>query len=138
MALERNGQHDYVSGGGCGGIVGSGNVCARRALVLILSAACWARAASREPMMMVSPARAQRRASPKPSLPVPPRIAMFMGILSHEPRCRLPAGAPRYERLGEFVFERLFSCEFCYWSFDLDARVGGVALGGNASRFQNQ
>src|SRR6185312_8438263 len=27
VALERYGQHDYVSGGGCGGIVGSGNVC---------------------------------------------------------------------------------------------------------------
>src|SRR5919205_419915 len=38
-----------------------------------------ARCGSREPMMIEWPAMAQRVARPAPSLPVPPRIAMFMG-----------------------------------------------------------
>src|SRR5919204_3111947 len=44
-----------------------------------------ARVASREPMMIAWPTSAQRVASPEPSLPVPPRIAMLMGTpLSEE------------------------------------------------------
>ena len=46
------------------------------------TALSWARAASREPMMIEWPASAQRVARPAPSLPVPPRIAMFMGAVS--------------------------------------------------------
>src|SRR5215813_4771681 len=37
-----------------------------------------ARSGSREPMMIECPTCAQRSASPAPSLPVPPRMAMFM------------------------------------------------------------
>jgi hypothetical protein len=46
------------------------------------TALSWARAASREPMMIEWPASAQRVTRPAPSLPVPPRIAMFMGAVS--------------------------------------------------------
>ena len=47
----------------------------------ILAAASRARLASRDPMITLSPARAQRSASPKPSAPVPPRTAMFATLL---------------------------------------------------------
>src|SRR3989442_10243298 len=44
-----------------------------------------ARSGSREPMMMPWPSLAQRTAKPAPSLPVPPRIAMFRsGLLSED------------------------------------------------------
>src|ERR1039457_936008 len=51
-------------------------------LCWMAAAACCARFSSREPMMMVSPARAQRRASPMPAGPVPPMTAIG----------RMPAG----------------------------------------------
>src|SRR5919108_5999279 len=43
-----------------------------------------ARSGSREPMMMPCPSLAQRTARPAPSLPVPPRIAMFRDRLLSE------------------------------------------------------
>src|ERR1039458_9826617 len=45
----------------------------------IRAASALARSASREPMMTDSPARAQRSASPDPSGPVPPTIAIIPG-----------------------------------------------------------
>src|SRR5439155_18364557 len=49
------------------------------------TALAFARSASREPMMIEWPSLAQRTARPAPSLPVPPRIAMFRaGLLSEE------------------------------------------------------
>src|SRR6266436_3067880 len=45
-------------------------------------AACSARDASREPITMCSPARARRFASPEPSGPVPPKIAIFRAIVA--------------------------------------------------------
>src|SRR6267143_3346561 len=42
-----------------------------------------ARAASREPIRMCSPAFARRYASPEPSAPVPPRIAIFRAMNVH-------------------------------------------------------
>src|SRR6202158_1433853 len=47
-----------------------------------LAVSC-ARAASREPIRMCSPAFAIRNASPEPSAPVPPRIAIFRAITLH-------------------------------------------------------
>ena len=41
-----------------------------------------ARDASRDPMTMCSPARAKRFASPEPSGPVPPKIAIFRAIVA--------------------------------------------------------
>ena len=55
---------------------------------LIRSAASCARSAFRDPMMMVSPARAHRRANPKPSGPVPPSTAIVR--LTRTP-ARVPA-----------------------------------------------
>ncbi len=58
-----------------------------------------ARSASREPMMMEWPTLAQRMARPAPSLPVPPRIAMFRGrLLSEE-----VAGRVAQQCLGAFL-----------------------------------
>src|SRR5437762_8799220 len=48
------------------------------------AALAFARSASREPMMIEWPTLAQRMARPAPSLPVPPRIAMFRGRLLSE------------------------------------------------------
>src|SRR6185369_14164626 len=45
-------------------------------VALIASAAAWARSAERLPMMTLWPLWAQRRASPPPSLPVPPSTAI--------------------------------------------------------------
>src|SRR6266436_1409952 len=45
-------------------------------------AASSARDASRDPMMTCSPARARRFASPEPSGPVPPKIAIFRAIVA--------------------------------------------------------
>src|SRR5438128_2863489 len=58
-----------------------------------------ARSSSREPTMMECPARAQRVASPAPSLPVPPRMAMFMARLLAEQIARRIA----QERLRSFL-----------------------------------
>src|SRR5687768_6521606 len=61
-----------------------------------------ARSASREPMMIEWPSFAQRTARPAPSLPVPPRIAMFTnGLLSKE-----VAGGIAQQRLAAFVAGR--------------------------------
>src|SRR6267142_1458240 len=46
-------------------------------------AASCARVASREPIRMCSPAFARRYASPEPSAPVPPRIAIFRAMNVH-------------------------------------------------------
>src|SRR5690242_15229335 len=43
---------------------------------LAFSAAAWPFSVDREPMITSSPARAKRRASPNPSSPVPPMMAM--------------------------------------------------------------
>src|SRR2546425_7802798 len=59
-----------------------------------------ARSASREPRMMEWPASAQRAPSPEPSLPVPPRIAMFTD-LSEE----IARGIAQ-ERLGSLLTRR--------------------------------
>src|SRR5580765_4393910 len=74
-------------------------------IVLVLLAAhisaalARARSASREPMTIECPACAQRMARPAPSLPVPPRIAMFtdVGLLSEE-----IAGGIAQQGLGAF------------------------------------
>src|SRR6266850_2356053 len=63
------------------------------------AALAFARSASREPMMIEWPNFAQRMARPAPSLPVPPRIAMFRGrLLSEE-----VAGRIAQQRLGAFL-----------------------------------
>src|SRR5436309_12283100 len=63
------------------------------------AALVFARSASREPMMIEWPTRAQRVASPAPSLPVPPRIAMFIRAASSEQIARGLA----HERLRAFL-----------------------------------
>src|SRR2546425_2314964 len=62
-------------------MIGSLWVCSRSSAAFV-----FARSGSREPMMIEWPTSAHRVASPAPSLPVPPRIAMFMapGVLSKE------------------------------------------------------
>src|ERR1700675_3762053 len=79
------------------------------------AAAAWARAASRDPRMMVSPDCAQRRASPKPSGPVPPRTAIARGIMVLTSLC-------------ELRLERFFDGDVVRLQFEVDARVNRVAL----------
>src|SRR6185312_9621168 len=132
-------------------ILSAPEIFAWRTRVLILSADCCA--------------RAERRASPKPSLPVPPRMAMVMGnivardmrlymlrwgvifpLVSEEHLAFVRSLRLRYAqrrddmlfgRLGEFWFEGLLGGQGGDWGFDFDARVGGIALGGDASGFQD-
>src|ERR1700730_14450711 len=91
----------------------------------IFAAASRARPASRDPMITLSPARVQRRASPKPSGPVPPRTAIARGIMALTSSCEL-----RLKRFFDRVVVRL--------QFEVDARVDRVALGRNASGLENQ
>src|SRR5580698_2901977 len=60
-----------------------------------------ARCASREPITISSPARAQRYAKPAPSGPVPPRIPTFLVIatLLHHRGCSLPLSLVRWLQL---------------------------------------
>src|SRR2546426_4665711 len=59
----------------------------------------FARSRSREPMMIEWPTRAHRDASPAPSFPVPPRIAMFKGAVLPEE----VAGGFAQQRLRAFL-----------------------------------
>src|ERR1700686_2307833 len=92
---------------------------------LILAAAAWARAASRDPMMMVSPHCAQRKARPKPSGPVPPRTAMGPLIGSES------QGAKAGSR--ELRDQPVLGGKGLRLQLEGDAGVGRVALGGNAA-----
>src|SRR6202022_5077076 len=76
-------------------------------------------------MITVSPARAQRRARPKPSGPVPPRTAMVRGIIRLTSSC-------------ELRFQGFLEGEALRLQPDIDAGVSSVAFGGNASSFTNQ
>src|SRR6202171_3002165 len=95
------------------------------AAALIFAAASRARPASRDPMITLSPARAQRRASPKPSGPVPPRTAMTPGIMALTSSCEL-----RLKRCFDRGVVRL--------QFEVDSRVNRVALSRDASGLENQ
>src|ERR1017187_5372686 len=97
------------------------------ALCLMLPAASCARRASRDPMMMLSPARAQRRARPMPAGPVPPRTAMGRG-----------AASLIYSSSCKFRLQRFLCGELLQRQLDIDARVCCVALGGNAACLKNQ
>src|ERR1700687_887770 len=89
-------------------------------------AASWrARLASRDPMITLSPDRAQRRASPKPSGPVPPRIAIARAIMVLTSSC-------------ELRLERFFDRDVVRLQFEVDSGVNCVALGGDASDLENQ
>src|ERR1700677_601859 len=98
-------------------------------LCLIFSTASWARVASRDPTITVSPAWAQRRARPNPSGPVPPRIAMGRGVLMRLPSC---------DSLCVLGFQRLFRSQCIGLQLEIDSRVDGVAFCGDASGFQNE
>src|SRR3984893_12176728 len=91
----------------------------------ILAAASRARPASRDPIITLSPARAQRRASPKPSGPVPPRTAIARGIMALTSLC-------------ELRLERFFDGDVVRLQLEVDARVNRVALGRDASDLENQ
>src|SRR5579863_6938486 len=98
-------------------------------LCLILSAASRARWASREPMITVSPACAQRNARPNPSGPVPPRTAMGRGALMGWLSCDLLCKLGFEQLLGSDCFDR---------QLEIDSRVDGIAFGGDTTSFQNQ
>src|ERR671937_886575 len=70
-----------------------------------------ARSSSREPMMMECPATAQRVARPAPSLPVPPRMAMFIEALpqlgGHETSAEQIAPRIAEQRLRAFLARRV-------------------------------
>ncbi len=123
LALEGNSEDEKIGGGAGGGVFHAGDAgLSLRLFCLIFSAASCARCASREPMMMVSPARAQRRARPMPAGPVPPRMAMGRRGIAHA-------------NSGSSISSAVNSSS---GSLMLDARVGRVALGGDAAHFQNQ
>src|SRR6266851_3129172 len=85
-------------------------------------------------MMTRSPARAQRRASPKPSGPVPPRTAMVRVMVALTPSSQPIA----LTCSCELRLERFLQSEVLGWQLDIDPGVGGIALGGNASDLENQ
>src|SRR5882672_5629257 len=84
------------------------------AFSFILEAASCARCALRDPRMIVSPARAQRRAIPVPAGPVPPRMAMGR------------------EESGKFRLQGFFGGELIERQLDVDLRISCVALGRDA------
>src|SRR6185369_6781360 len=91
----------------------------------IFAAASRARAASRDPMITLSPARAQRRASPKPSAPVPPRTAMTPGMITGTPS-------------GKLRFQCFLDRHLVRPQSEADFRIDGIAFGGNAAGLKNQ
>src|SRR5579863_4437575 len=117
-------------------------------------------------MMMDSPARAQRRARPMPRGPVPPIMAMGRVIRQHAAAAeaatlpgshyaalkrrsstvahtsRIVPGILRASgnRSCELGLERVVDGEFVFveWQLDVEARVCGIALGGDAADFEDQ
>ena len=93
LAGEGNGEYHNVAHLDCDSVLHAFDAAQRAGLLGDLRGRGLARSPSREPMTTDSPARAQRSASPEPSGPVPPTMAIM--------RCRQQRPAqPAYRATG--------------------------------------